>query len=372
MVPGPFWGVGGINKDNPATRYPSCLRQEAAPGRLCGSVASALLRFFATSIVLSYVFVFFLSELVQLGVKSCLVQDDKQTKSAWQAKTLAIASHRPLPEQRKAPRASTCSSSAGRAENVEENGAEIYRQNWQQAYGVWRTRLLSSEKTPDKIQWQFMNAVHARCVLEHNEECDGTNNKSRHEPSRLLAHGLPGSGKTQVMKWVAEYFREVWRWQAGLHFVFLAPLNTMAARIDGSTVHSWGEIGWQCDTPGGSATLGGGTAAKHDMSSMAAKCELLRWMFIDEIEALGADILGMLEENMAAAARASWYKFRQNAEGILHLRPFGGVNVAFLGDFLAVTTCAATEHLFESESRGLWDIAQGQSHHGHVLAPHTA
>ena len=36
---------------------------------------------------------------------------------------------------------------------------------------------------------------------------------------KILVMGLPGSGKTQVMKWMAEYFEEVWGWVAGRHYV---------------------------------------------------------------------------------------------------------------------------------------------------------
>ena len=66
---------------------------------------------------------------------------------------------------------------------------------------------------------------------------------------------------------------------------------------------------------------------------MGAKCEVCRWVLIDEIEAVGAEILGELAENMAAAARRSTYKYRGGRVSPLHLRPFGGINVAFFGDF---------------------------------------
>ena len=66
---------------------------------------------------------------------------------------------------------------------------------------------------------------------------------------------------------------------------------------------------------------------------MAAKSELCRWILIDEIEAVGAEILGELADNMAAAARRSMYKYRGDRASPVHLRPFDGINVAFFGDF---------------------------------------
>ena len=117
------------------------------------------------------------------------------------------------------------------------------------------------------------------------------------------------------MRWLRTYFEEVWGWQLGRHFDFLAPINTMAARLDGQTIHSWGEIEWECDGPGGTFKLGNRKGIKGDMSSMAQKLEWLRFVMIDEIEATGAEILGQLQEHMAEAARDqmsdflhSWYR----------------------------------------------------------------
>ena len=64
-----------------------------------------------------------------------------------------------------------------------------------------------------------MHAIHERCVQEAKEEQQGKVNRDGQEPARLFCHGLPGSGKTQVMKWMAEYFEEVWGWVAGRHYV---------------------------------------------------------------------------------------------------------------------------------------------------------
>ena len=177
-----------------------------------------------------------------------------------------------------------------------------------------------------------MNAVHDRCVLEAREEQQNCVNSSDCEPKRLFAHGLPGSGKTQVMHWLAAYFQEVWGWESGVHFVYLAPMNSMAARINGFTVHSWGEIEWSTETATGSRTFKSGSCNARDMSSMSSKCEWCRWVLIDECEATGAGILGSLEQNVAEATRKRWYKYRGGIEIPEHLRIFGGLNIAMFGD----------------------------------------
>ena len=134
------------------------------------------------------------------------------------------------------------------------------------------------------------------------------------------------------MLWLAEYFQQVWGWTKGVQFIYLAPLNSMAARIGGFTVHSWGEVPWIKESPIGSVTMGSGQADLRNMSSMAAKCEVARWLFIDEAEAVGAENFGILEQHTAEAARKRLYKYRGGCENPLGLRPFGGLNLCLFGD----------------------------------------
>ena len=98
---------------------------------------------------------------------------------------------------------------------------------------------------------------------------------------------------------LAEYFQRVWGWAKGVHFIYLAPINSMAPRIGGSTVHSWGEVPWIKESPIGSVTMGSGQADLCNMSTMAAKCEVERWLLIDEAEAVGAETFGILEQHTA-------------------------------------------------------------------------
>ena len=98
--------------------------------------------------------------------------------------------------------------------------------------------------TPNPLQQQILDLVHERRIVEHVcENGEGVPSKTCcPEPLLRLIHGLPGSGKTQVLRWLQSYFEEVWSWTLGLEFVFTAPLNSMASNIQGSTIHSWGGI----------------------------------------------------------------------------------------------------------------------------------
>ena len=63
---------------------------------------------------------------------------------------------------------------------------------------------------------------------------------------------------------------------------------------------------------------------------MTTKMNAVRFLFIDEIEAAGADTIGTLEPNSYShVATKNPYKFRADGSS----RPFGGLNVFFLGDF---------------------------------------
>jgi hypothetical protein len=120
----------------------------------------------------------------------------------------------------------------------------ITTHNWRKAYVSWRTatydRVATSGKVPNAKQSEVLELIHRRCVFETGGEND------QNEPPLLrLLHGLPGSGKSQLLIWVRAYFQEVWLWVEGREFSFLAPLNSMASNIGGSTVHSWGGISFK-------------------------------------------------------------------------------------------------------------------------------
>ena len=55
----------------------------------------------------------------------------------------------------------------------------------------------------------------------------------------------------------------------------------------------------------------------------------LRWIFLDEVEATGTAVMAQLEHNVRFdVPDKSPFKYEGK-----HIRPFGGVNISFLGDF---------------------------------------
>lgn len=126
---------------------------------------------------------------------------------------------------------------------------ETYRGDFQVAYLQWKKVLLTGDKAPNQKQRQVLDLVHDRCIHELNEgqgQCvNASSGPSHWEPICRLVHGLPGSGKSQLLKWIRNYFEVVWERENGVHFVFLAPLNSMATGVSGQTLHSWGGIAFK-------------------------------------------------------------------------------------------------------------------------------
>ena len=116
-------------------------------------------------------------------------------------------------------------------------------------------------------------------------------------------------------------FEEVLGWTHGVQFVCLAFQNVMAAHIDGQTIHHWSGI------PAQEADGCSGTKDSHKLST---KCQCLRFILIDEISMVSAELLAALEHVVASVVRLrSTYKRRADGSD----RIFGGINVLFFGDW---------------------------------------
>ena len=88
------------------------------------------------------------------------------------------------------------------------------------------------------------------CIMISLPRCEWkakTQQKSRVEPLRLMVHGLPGAGKSEVIKWARSFFEKVLGWRHGREFVCIASMNTMAALIGGMTIHGFGGVPFNSD-----------------------------------------------------------------------------------------------------------------------------
>ena len=120
---------------------------------------------------------------------------------------------------------------------------------------------------------------------------------------------LPGAGKTMVITLLVEYFEPVLGWSHGHGFQCIANMNTMAALIGGSNIHSFGEV------PIGDEQASAkkkNSWDKPDVSTMFMKCENMRVSIVDEGSSASCESLSTTELNIRTATRdaAETYKVR--------------------------------------------------------------
>ena len=199
--------------------------------------------------------------------------------------------------------------------------ASLYEAGSGESLESWLSSLSSRQKAPTKEQLEFLRALVNRLLAEAHAEQSEKQKELQEEPLFDMIHGVPGSGKSQMIAWIREAFEQVLGWTHGIQFVCVAYQNAMAAHIDGYTVHHWTGI------PVGEAE---GTASTRDNHAFATRCQSLRFLLVDEISMISAQLFGQLELIMAKVIRRrSPYRTRSDGTS----RPFGGVNVLLFGDW---------------------------------------
>ena len=74
-------------------------------------------------------------------------------------------------------------------------------------------------------------------VIRQNEQPTDDSDTAQKEPKRWLLHGKPGTGKTHTVKHSCKCFEEAAGFQAGAHYKVIALQATMAAQVEGDTIH---------------------------------------------------------------------------------------------------------------------------------------
>ena len=162
---------------------------------------------------------------------------------------------------------------------------------WEQ----WKMDLFAGKKPPTAEQWRVLEEISKRASVEDEELNQKSRKTSVIEPLRLLVQGLPGAGKSQVIKWIRSLFEDVLGYTHATEFVCVASMNTMATLIGGMTLHTWGEIPFNEEA---SVDKAGMKRKKPDVSTMFVKCQNLRWILIDEGSSAGCENLGIMDTGM--------------------------------------------------------------------------
>ena len=121
---------------------------------------------------------------------------------------------------------------------------------------------------------------------------------------RLFVLGLPGSGKSEIIRWLCEdecgLFTQCMNWEHEVHFIKTAPMNTMASNIGGRTIHNFGKLGIDLIT---GRQSGGKKDSELSENVLHTKLQHMRWMIIDEIENVSIELLDALNRQLIDSIR---------------------------------------------------------------------
>lgn len=189
---------------------------------------------------------------------------------------------------------------------------------------AWRKRMKEEPKTKMNLdQCAFIDAVADRVLKEEKEQYT----RSKSEPMRMLVTGGPGCGKSYVIKSMRSLF-DALHWAQSQQYQFAAFQAVVADQIGGDTLHHSCGIAFGCT----SRTMEQRMQQSRNMSMM-------RWLIIDEVSQVGAELLSQADTNIRSAVQAAGtYKYRGDGSE----RPWGGLNVLYVGDFLQLPPTKAT------------------------------
>ncbi|CAK0874374.1 unnamed protein product [Prorocentrum cordatum] len=193
----------------------------------------------------------------------------------------------------------------------------------------WRRGLQTHQITPDPQQMSILDAVADRCVQEAREQ-----DQLRGSPcSRLFVLGLPGSGKSEVIRWLCEegvgLFPTCMGWEHEVHFIKTAPMNSMASNIGGRTIHNFSKLGIDLIT---GVQSGGKKDPELSENMLHTKIQHMRWLIIDEVENVSVELLDAVHRQVKDSTRDKGNPWAVDARVPKQFAMFGGLNLVLLGD----------------------------------------
>ena len=203
----------------------------------------------------------------------------------------------------------------------------------------WLAALQRTANPPGEKQLQILRLILDRCWLEAREIRSNSINMTAAEPVRHMIQGLPGAGKSELIKWICRAFNEVFGFQHGVQYVCLASQNTMASLINGFTNHSWGGV------PVTNAQFEQWKNTNWNtpkVSPLFEKNQHMRWILMDEGSTTSAEVFGIIESNVTRSTRATGtWKIRPGSQS--EERPFGGCNLLFFVDWWQLPPVKSTD-----------------------------
>ena len=169
-------------------------------------------------------------------------------------------------------------------------------------------------------QLEFMEKIVKRACEERGDDQRTT------DPLIWCMHGGPGVGKSHTLKLMREFFEFI-GYRSNVEYVMTALQAVMAEQLQGDTLHhALGITPAQFKSNSGSETFG----ATKRQTEVARFMEQCRWLVIDEVSMISAQLLADIDKKLRRVMR-DIEATKKNANCLE--RPFGGVNVIFSGDF---------------------------------------
>ena len=173
-------------------------------------------------------------------------------------------------------------------------------------------------------QSAFLETVCARVKAEAVTGQDrGGMAETNTEALRWALHGGPGTGKSYVLNLLRrELFESCLGWRQGLEFQIVAFQAVNAEPLDGETIHKALGLAWHGNDHSINA---------QRILDLAKEAVKWRWLLIDEISMVSAEMLARLEARCRQLIMdLSATKYAR--KGDHRVAPFGGLNVIFSGD----------------------------------------
>eukprot|EP00435_Cladocopium_sp_Y103_P022987 s1345_g5.t1 len=215
---------------------------------------------------------------------------------------------------------------------------------------------------------EWVENVHDRCNAEQALFCKTVaqqvlaqlngEDAATQEPLRWALHGGPGTGKSYTLNLIRkELFEDILGWKQGSEFQIVTLQAVMANDLEGDTLHHAFGLNWQ---GAGDEKISG-----HKLLELSAKAIEWRWLIIDEISMVSAELLARVELRCRELVRdLSQSKYAKDSAMV---RPFGGLNVILAGDLWQLPPPRGTfvgdvpwEMLTQGKSKKAAHTARGQ------------
>ena len=173
-------------------------------------------------------------------------------------------------------------------------------------------------------QLEFLEKVCERIQAEAVTGQDrGGAAETNTEPLRWALHGGPGTGKSYVLNLLRkDLFEKRLGWQQGQEFQIVTFQAVNAEPLDGDTIHSALGLAWHGNDSNVDA---------QRILDLAGNAIRWRWLLIDEISMVSAEMLARLEARCRQLVQdlcATKYANQNKTQ----TAPFGGLNVILSGD----------------------------------------